>query len=221
MADNYYFFQPKDYILVTPAATTPISVAEVKSYARISSTSQDTLIGILINAAVSYCESYTKRDLINKTYKFYLDTLPNYNANTSLLSNGFDYKYRDTGILVKKSKLQSVTSIKYYLDDVLTTWDSANYYKSNESIYSSIYLTQDASYPDNIDTKKQSVEITFVAGYGASASDVPDQIRLGLLAHVTYMLENRGDCGGGGETDIPLPIRSMYNQYRIINIGVC
>ena len=217
----YIFKQPKDYILTTPAATTPISVAEVKSYARISNTSQDTLIAILINAATNYCETFIKRDLINKTYTCYLDKFPASNSNTLLLSDGFSYSYKDIGIQIRKSKLQSISSIKYYLDDVLTTWASTNYYITDKSAYSSIFLVDDKTYPTNIDEKKQSVEIEFVAGYGAASTDVPDQIRLGLMSHVTYMLENRGDCGGSSESDLPLAIRSLYNQFRITNIGVC
>lgn len=222
MSNGYYFFQPKDYILVTGPTTTPISVDEVKSYAKISGTSQDTLISILINAAVSYFETFTKRDLINKTYKCYLDNFPRYNGNNAVLSDGFTYDYKNTGILLKKSKLQSITSIKYLLNTILTTWDSSNYYISNENTYASIYLENTINYPTDVDARKQAVEITFVAGYGAAASNVPDEIRLALMAHVAYMLENRGDCSGdASDADLPLPIKSLYNQYRIFNIGVC
>ena len=200
---QYVFTEPTNYILTAPAVNDPVSLEEVKAFCKITSISQDNLIGTLIKSVTDHFEKFTGRDLINKTYKCYLDKFPDY----------------DCGILIKKSRLQSISDIKYFKNGILEVWDSENYYITDESIYSSIYLTDYKIFPINIDQKKQAIAITFIAGYGEDATFIPEQIKLALMNHVNYLLENRGDCEGEGS--LPLSIKSIYSQFKIINFGVC
>jgi uncharacterized phiE125 gp8 family phage protein len=193
------------YVLVTPASALPISLDEVKTQAKLDAddTSEDTYLQSLILAAVNRCESYIRRDLINKTYRLYLNRFP----------------YSDTvGIEIKRSKLQSISFLKYYLDGVLTTLSSANYYFADSADYSSIYLIEDVSWPTP-DTRRQAVQIEFVAGYGSSATSVPDDIRQALLQHVTFMYQSRGDSGDGGFSDsLPATTEQIYKYRKIYSI---
>ena len=119
------------YVLVTPAATTPVTLAEAKEYLRVDSSAEDALITNLINVAVLFCEKYTKRDLVNKTYKTYRDNFSN-------------------KITIKKSKLQSITSIQYYdnSDSLVTVFPSV-YYFTDEPDFSSIYLKNNQTWPSD------------------------------------------------------------------------
>lgn len=168
----------KDYILETDAAEEPITLAEVKTALRIDGTDYDSILTPLIKTARQIGEKITGRDFVNKTWKLYMDEFPCADSE---------------GIEIEKSKLQSITSIKYYIDSVLTTLSSANYYKTNDANYSSVYLVENQAYP-NTDSRKQAVEIIFVSGYGASASDVPQAIKQALISMVVALYENAGDC---------------------------
>lgn len=196
---NYglYYRQPIDYLLVTGTSTLAVSLTNVKEWLKIpSSLSVDNnLITALILAATSYFEKITGRDLITKTYKCYLDNFPRINSISfySGVSNIIP-QFQDNGIYLKKSPLQSITSIQYYKDGVLTTWDSSNYYTTVSSDYSAIYLVDGKEFPQDVDIRKQAIIITFTAGFGSSDTNVPVDIQQALLRFISFLYDNRGDC---------------------------
>jgi hypothetical protein len=64
----------RDYILITPATIEPITLDEVKQKLRLVGNSDfDTELTRMIVVAREMCENITGRDLINKTYKGFLD----------------------------------------------------------------------------------------------------------------------------------------------------
>lgn len=188
---------PIDYSLVTGTSTLAVSLTNVKEWLKIPSslTVDNNLITALILAATGYFEKITGRDLIIKTYKCYLDSFPSvnnlyfYSGVSPLLP-----QYQDNGIYLKKSPLGSVTSIKYYSEGVQVTWDSSNYYTTVSTDYSAIYLVDGKEFPQDIDIRKQCVEITFTAGYGVSDTNVPYDIQQALMRFISFLYDNRGDC---------------------------
>ena len=188
------FKQPINYVLVTDSATEPLTLTEVKTYLRIDGTDYDSILTPLIKTVRQLGEKITGRDFINKTWKTYLDYFPD------------DCE----GIEIRKSKLQSITHIKYYLSGVLTTLSSAVYYITDEAFYSSIYVVDGQTYP-TADTRKQSVVITFVSGYGADATYVPQALKQAMLAHIAFLFENTGDCSDSGEAQF----KGMYLPYIV------
>lgn len=186
------------YILITDSAEEPVTLAEVKTALRIDGTDYDAILTPLITTARQIGEKITGRDFVNKTWKLYLDDFPCADAE---------------GIEVEKSKLQSITSIQYYIESVLTTFDSSNYYKTNDANYSSIYLNQNKAYP-NTDDRKQAVEIVFVSGYGASASDVPQAIKTALISMITALYENAGDCAESSKGEMA-QFKYLFSGYII------
>jgi uncharacterized phiE125 gp8 family phage protein len=217
---NYLpFYQPTDYPLVTGTSTLVVTLDEAKTALRINltDTSEDALITRLIYTATSYFELVTGRDLINKTYKCYLNTFPVFNSGYAPITySGYNPAL---GITILKSKLQSVTSIKYYSGGVQLTWDPANYYITDNTDYAGIYLAPDSNWPSDIDNRLQSVMITFVAGYGATASDVPYDIKQALLQYICYLYENRGDCDCSG--GYPHSAMTFFATRKILWLGGC
>lgn len=196
------------YKVTVAASTTPISVTDLKVQLRLdtSDTSEDTYLTNIINAAVEMCEKYTRRDLINKTYVTYRDSFSDI-------------------IEIRRSKLQSITSIQYYdTNNTLQTLDTSVYSITDEADYSAVYLNPGKSWPSTY-RKPQAVKITFVAGYGSLATNVPAVIKQGLLMHAAMMYENRGDCGDGAssgcscESSVPSAVQAMYAQFKIIDLS--
>lgn len=184
------FNQPINYTLVTDATSEPITLNEVRNHLRIDGIDYDAILTPLIKTVRQIAEKTTGRDMINKTWRTYLDCFPSYN-----------------GIEIKKSKLQSITSIKYYINDVLTTQDSNSYYFTDEE-YSSIEIKNSYSWASS-DERKQAVQITFVAGYGADATFVPQALKQAMLSHVAFLYENAGDCVDSGEAQF----KKLYFPY--------
>lgn len=195
-----------DYELTTPAAVMPVSLAELKANARLdaSDTSEDTYLTLLINSVTMHAEDIMRRDIINKTYTGRMDYFPTDGSSP---------------IEIRKSRLQSITSIKYYVDGVLQTFSSAKYYITKEADYGSIYLTEGESWPSDADSRKQAVEIIFVAGFGAAAVNVSDEIRLALLQHATFMYQSRGDaCDGGCSKFMPDTSKETYLANKLYSL---
>lgn len=213
-----FFQQPVNYSLVTGAGSIlPVNLPDVKNWLKVPDrlTVDDNLIISVIKSATSTFEKITGRDLINKTYKTYLDAFPcvnalNYYTGTSSLA----LKYNDNGIVLRKSKLQSITSIQYYLDGVLTTWNAVNYYITDLPDYSAIYLVDGKEFPSNVDIRKQAVVINFVAGYGSSNANVPEDIKQALFQFITYLYENRGDCANSQDMQAAM---DLFSQFKIID----
>ncbi len=187
-----------DYTLITNSDKKPLKLEEVKDFLKISDSSSDIHLALLIDTVTKLAEQITGRDLLNKTYKGYLDCFP-----------------RDSvGIQIQKSKLQSITSIKFLVSGVLTAFDSSNFYITDKQEYAEIWLFDQKFFPTNADVnRKQAIEITFVAGYGADSCDIPPSLKTAMLAHINILNENRGDCED--ESAFSNQIVQLYTPYIV------
>lgn len=201
----------KSYIYKVTVAPVnlPISLALLKEHLKLDSsdTSQDDYLTIIIKAVAGYCEDYTRRTLINTTYETYRDD------------------FSSECMQLRRSPLSSLTKIEYLVSDVLTTVSSATYYITDSQSYPVIYIKENEVFPTDIDDRKQSVVITFVAGYGADDTSIPDDLKIALLNHAAKMYENRGDCSedvvsGNGfvKSYIPGETKIIYDMYKIRSI---
>jgi hypothetical protein len=209
------------YLLETGPATLAVPLAEVKTWLKVSGSTLDDEITALIESATLTGERITKRDFINKTYKTFRDNFSDYPSaygNYSALIPATQRPSTLGEIELKRSKLQSVTSVKYLKSDVLTTVATSVYYATEEIDFSSLALVDGQAWPTDVDNRKQAVEIIFVAGYGDADTDVPSDIRLAIKKHVASAFVNRGDCDD--ERFLPSGALATYMNNRIEDI-VC
>jgi len=178
-----------EYILINDANVEPLNLNEVKSHLRLDGNSSfDTQLNNLIKVARQYCEKITGRDLINKNYRALLNCMP-------------------AKIKIQKSKLQSITSIQYYKDNVLETLPSNQYYFTYSNDYSLLIIEKQNDL--KIDDREQATYINFVAGYGATADFVPQGLKQAMLSYITYLFENAGDCSDVGQYE------KLFDIYKI------
>lgn len=190
------------YEVIVPAVTTPVTLDQVKEFLKLdpTDTSQDTFLTTLINACTQYAERYTKRDFINKTYRTYRDY------------------FSGCGIELRKSLLQQVVTVDYInQDNVQTTVPTTVYFSTQSNDYSSIFTQQDQVWPTDVRMQRQSVIIEFVAGYGDTSSDVPADLQLALLNHISAMYSDRGDCCDCAST-LPGNAKAIYDIYMIMSL---
>jgi len=182
-------------------ASQPVTLTEAKAYMRVDGTDDDTLITDLIEAATDFVESYLRRALITQTWRLTLDWFPrDYGRDEIDISNTItrapiDY-YDRAGQSIELAYLpiQSVTSIETYDDDNnATTYSASNYYLDDSG--ARITLVEGAVWPTDL-RDRAAIDVTYVAGYGDSASDVPQSIRIGIRAMVQSMYENGMTCEG-------------------------
>ena len=197
------YAQAFTYNLTTPATNQPLTLLQVKEHCRLDllDTSEDDYLNLLIDIATNFGEKYTGRDFINKVYTTFRDNF--YNP-----------------LLLRRSKVSSITSISYLINNVLTVVDPTIYNFTKVNNFSDIFLLNDNVWPDGIDCVPQAVQIIFTAGYGADNTFVPSDVKFAMLNHIAYMYENRGDnYDGSGGAKLPINSKILYDKLRIVNIG--
>lgn len=210
--------------LVTAPTIEPVTLTEVKDYMRVSGTSEDTLITNLIVVARTAAESYTRRAFLTQTWNLLRDDWPTANGKApwwdGVKQLPISIVKGQKTVFIPLPPLQSVTSIKTYDDDdAATTFATSNY---QVSVYSGdfankgrVTLRDDGSGWPTFERNADGIEIKFVAGYGATAADVPGQIKQAIMSEVSFLYENRGACGGGMCCDIA---KKLLDQFRIVEL---
>lgn len=202
------------YEVITPPDFLAVPLATFKEHSKASSDS-DSLLTLYLQAATKYAEQITRRDFVNRTYKTFRDFFPGTEVfNLDSLANS-----GNVGFELRRSKLQSVTSVKYLKAGILTTVDPTVFYNTFENDYSKVLTLDNQVWPTDADDRLQSIEIEFIAGFGADDTFVPDCLQEAIMLHATKMLENKGDCDDSGiENSVPGIAKSIYLQNRIENL---
>lgn len=169
---------PKTYVRAVATVANNSCAFGVGCIADSPDHAEDSLISAMLTAARLYCEKFQGRAYITQTWDLYLDQFP-----------------AEDFIELPWPRLQSITHLKYYdSDGVLQTWDAANYTVSTLREPGRLYLAYQISWPTarNI---PDAIQIQFVCGFGDLASDVPQNIKNGILLKLADLYENRGDQG--------------------------
>lgn len=160
--------------LSTAAAEEPVTSAEVKLYARVAHSVEDSIIASWIKAARKEAEDYQHRSYIEQIYKMTYDSFP------------------DSRIDFPRPPLISVDSVKYYdTDDTEFVFASSNYFVDLNSEVGRLALNYGIAWPTVTLRPINAVIITFTTGYGDAAADVPDSVKNAIYLYCTYMYENR------------------------------
>mgnify|MGYP001063209024 CR=1 FL=1 len=192
-----------DYInkgLVDPAEI-PLNLTTLKQWLRLDTTdtSEDNILQLLVNQAVSCFELVSKRTLMNTNWENFRSCWQSF------------YELR-------KSKFVSTTSVEYQdEDEVWQTVSSDDYYIDFNNEYSNLIFDKSYTFPDKLD-QVDTIRINFVAGLAATTEDVPSDIQMALMQHVTFLYENRGDCACDDMASVPAAAMKVYQSYEIMDI---
>jgi len=187
----------------TAPALEPVTVTEAKTHLHITGTDDDTKIGLLITAARQYLEKYLRRSLINQTFILSLDGAP----SCSVLE-------------LPMPKLQSITHVRYYdTDDTLQTFSSASYRADTVSYVGRVMLKDGYSWPTVIADRADALQITYVSGYGAATTDVPEAIRQAVFMLVEHWYTNRGVVLVGTiQANLEFALENLLSIYKVTQL---
>lgn len=177
------------------ADPSPVTLAAMKSYLKITTTADDALIQIMIDAATEWGEKYTSRDFRAVTWDLFLD------------------KFTDR-ILLRRDPVASITTVKHLVDGSLETVASSVYYLKRLSQFSEILLDEDQEWPTDTDDREQAIEIRLVTtGYRDQ-----DAIINAIKRTVAFWYRNRGDCPDVKAAIDGAGVTIIYNQFRISRV---
>lgn len=174
------------------AAAAPVTVSEMKSFLRVSTTADDVLIGLMIDAATQWGESYTGRSFRAVTWQLLLD------------------EFCDR-IEIRRDPVDTITHVKHLVDDVQVTVASSVYYLKSLTQTSEILLVENQAWPTDTDSREQAIEIEFVTNSYYKA----DLIVAAIKQHVAHWYRNRGDCFDAAHAARDSGAMMIYNQFRI------
>jgi len=171
--------------LVTPPASEPLTLAEAKLALRVDGSVEDGYIVSLIKAARSSAEEYLRRSLVTQSWQLQFDN------------------YVPACVSLPKGPVQSVTFVKAIALDFGETTVSSSNYRLNAGKDQLIF---------NAAPIGMIIQIKYVTGFGDS-TDVPYQIKQGMLAHIAAMYEGRD-----GNVGVPQVTKDLYAPYKVVKI---
>lgn len=178
-------------------ASEPLALADAKTYLRVDTTNDDTLITGLITAARAYGEEYMRRSLITQTWKLAYD-------GCLLLNPAWRLPFvmrAPVAVALPRGPVTAVISVTAFAQDGTSTTISSSAYVMDAAQNALIFFSPVIA---------QRVEIVYTAGYGSSASNVPLPIVEGMQSHIGAMYDQRGDASSG----LPAQSIALYAPYR-------
>lgn len=166
------------YVRTVAPAVPVVTVAEARAQGVGSASDADSLVTALVAAATEHFDGRAGilgRALVSQTWR--LDTA------------GPDVCGR---VRIDMPNVSAISSIAAVVDGSATTWSAAEYRLGSVGNFYFVEPKSGYSWPSTDDVE-DAIRVTFVAGYGATAADVPAPIRQAiiLLAKHLYGLTER------------------------------
>lgn len=175
----------------------PITIDEVRSHLKIRTNSANALLDTYLAAAIVAGEKYTSRAFRTATWQ--------------AVAHGFDDS------VLRKCPINAITQITYM--DEAEAWQTLAttvYFFHNTHQWSEFLLKEDQEWPDLNQYLVDTVKIDFTTD--PTSSQYLDEAKLGLLKHIAYLYENRGDAQIN-KSDIDDSGAALhYDQFRIARI---
>ncbi len=151
--------------LVTAPIVEPVTTAQLKVYLRVDIADDDTILLEHQETARLIVEERTGRALVTQTWRQILEGWPG----------------TDT-IELCRSPVQSVTSVLYYsTDNTENTLSSDDYSLDADAEPGRIVLDYGEIWPTTTLRPNKPIKLTFIAGYGDAATDVPEPLRRAIM----------------------------------------
>lgn len=169
--------------LISGPAVEPISLHEAKEHCRVEHTDEDALLTSMIRAVRRLAEARTNRALVSQVWELALDSFP------------------EAEVRLEKPTVLGITSVKYLdPDGVEQTLDPAEYVLDAATLPGLLLPVE--VWPETYDDAN-AVKIRFTAGYGATASDVPEDIKAWMLLQLATLYTHREAFTQGRATELP------------------
>lgn len=192
-------------VRTTAPAVEVVSLAEAKAHLRVLHDSEDTEIARFVRVARDHVERTLSRALVTQTFTLYMPAFPGRDRRTGL-----------SRIILPRPPLQSVTHVKYRdVDGVEQTLSASSYHVlAEDELEGCVEKAASVTWPST-DKHPRAVEVRYVAGYGAAASDVPEPIRNAVLMLAEHLYFNRGETSDGALSKNPVAAEALLAPYAI------
>jgi hypothetical protein len=192
----------------------PVTLQEVKEYLRLEDSLDERNLRPMLETARRYAEEYLGMALMSQTLTLYIDTpTDQYDSLWEGIKTGPYMDYYKKYITLPRPPVASVTHVKTYDDeDTATTFASTRYYVDTARSPARVCLRTGESWPSSLRVAN-GIEVKYVAGH-TSPYSIPEPIRLGILQHIAYLYEHRGDMYAPVQ-QMPPMLKTLYAPYKV------
>lgn len=187
-------------ILLTPPASEPISLAEMKAFLRVEHADDDEVIAALIAGARIHVEAQARRALIAQVWRLTRDVWP------------------QSGVLpLLPAPLRQVIAVRVFTSHgaQLVDLDSIEI----DPVSAPARLTFARGAMPSPMRPFGGIEIDIEAGYGEEAGDVPQPLRQAIRLLVAHWYENRTLISASGEVaSVPASVAALIAPYRVVSL---
>lgn len=171
---------------ITEPSTSPVTLAEAKTYLRVDGSADDTGVQAMIDAAVSFIEDYIGRSIVAQAWRVTIDDFAD-------------------AIVLRRGPVTSITSVQYYdTAGALQTVSAADYTLDNASDPAFLVRNTDAVWPATMDGVN-AVQINYATGYAT----IPAAIKHAVLVVLGYWFDNRD-----GAASMPPAAMALLQNHR-------
>ncbi len=198
----------------------PVTLADMKTFLKITNTAEDTLLQTFIDSATQWGEKYTGREFRANQWELLLDSFSDFGNS----SKQFHVEYEGISLFqaaieterieLKRDPVDIVNSITHLIDAAPVTVTNTDYYLKKLTQSSEILLFDDKDWPTDTDDREQAIKVTFTTKAYRCLSEIINAIKL----HVSNLYTNRGDCPDSDNSGKESGATMFYDQFRIQRI---
>jgi len=188
---------------LTPPAVEPVSLAEAKSHLRVDTDTDDAYIGTLIKAAREWVEEYLDRSLVYTQWQVKTDQWP--------------VEFELPRPPVATAGTHTAVSLTYEsIDGTTKTVPGSEYRVDRDSVPGVVRNVYNGTWPSDALFDSNSITLTFWAGYGPDATNVPQVVQHACLFLIAHWYETRMPVVGTGAVpqQVPLTVRSLLDSVQ-------
>lgn len=185
--------------LITPPASTPVSVVKVKEHLKVENVDDDQMIGDLIDQATSHIQNLINHKLITQDWRFYFDKLPD-----------------ERCLQLDLAPVSSVLEVRYFDEqgDIITL--AGNDYQLGSHMHPArLWIKK----PLNVAQQLNGIEVDLRVGFGVASVDIPGDIMRALMLTISHWYEFRGAVHPSDQPlTTPAGLNRLLSPYKKVRL---
>jgi len=178
-------------VRMAPASALPVSLAEIKAYARISTSDEEALLAAMMRAATDLCERFTGRLLIARAVE---EALPAVRTWTRLAMG----PVRSIGGVAALDRGGNATPLP------------------SDAFAIDVDAAGDGWVRLSAPGEAKRVRVSYVAGLGEDGNAVPEALRQGILCLAAHLHARAGNDIGDSP---PAAVTALWRPWRRLSLG--
>jgi len=175
-----------------------LSLADAKAHMKVDTSDEDSLISAYVAAATSLIDGdgWLGRAMITQDWAQWVNQAPGW-------------------VRLSMGPFQELVSVQYYdVDNVLQTATLSDFETRKQGDFVICKPKEDFEWPA-AETRQDAIKITYRAGWGDVATDVPPDLVAAIKLMTSHLYENRSATTEMKLQNIPMGVQALVGRHRV------